>query len=67
MKVVNGNFQKEDCIHFRWVVAKACCNRTYKAGVCTIADADGNNTHKTCQTNMPYCRYTKEEPDVHTT
>lgn len=67
MKVIKSNFQKEDCKHFKWVVAKACCNRTYNAGVCTIADVDGNKTHKTCQTTMPYCRYEKENVDVHTT
>ena len=60
------NFNKTDCVYHESVDAKGCCGRKIKAGVCTIPEADGTKTHKTCSTSMSYCQYTKEEnTDVH--
>lgn len=59
------NFNKEDCIHFKWTKAQGCCGRKYNAGVCLIPIED-NIIHKMCNTKMNWCEYQKKgEKNVH--
>ena len=61
------SFDKQDCINYKQVIAKGCCSRSYKTGVCTVADLDGIRRHKLCSTKKSYCDYQKkEDTNVHT-
>lgn len=55
------NFNKEDCVHFKWTIARGCCGRSVKAGICTVPDSDGHKRHKVCSTKQNYCKYEKRE------
>lgn len=62
------NFDRNDCVHFDYVQANGCCGRKLTVGVCTIPNAEGHITHKTCSLKMKYCQYQpKEDQNVHTT
>ena len=62
------NFNKEDCVHFKWTPSQGCCGRKITAGVCTITKGpDGGEIHQPCSTSMKWCNYEKKETDnVHT-
>ena len=59
-------FDKQDCIHYKQIMAAGCCGRKYPTGVCTVPDEDGIIRHKICNTKQSYCKYQKrEEENVH--
>ena len=67
MLKISKNFDKQDCIHHKRIIAAGCCGRKYPTGVCTISDPDGLSRHKVCSIKMGYCKYQKKENvNVHT-
>ena len=62
MVVILKNFDMQDCVHYKKVRMPGCCGRTHVAGVCTL-----NGKKRTCSLKMRWCKYEKEEDNVHPT
>ena len=61
-------FDRDDCLHYKHIKTKGCCNRDIIAGVCTVPDQNGNIVHRTCSMKQSYCKYQpKEVEDVYPT
>ena len=65
VRVFKQNFNKDDCIHYKRTLVKACCGRSHEVGVCTIDYSDYSQS-KMCSTKASYCQYEKrEDNNVH--
>ena len=49
------NYNKEDCINFKWVQFSGCCGRSGKRGVCNLTQDS-----QMCIQSAPYCIYQRK-------
>jgi hypothetical protein len=64
MIVMDKNYNRTDCSHFKWSHVSGCCGRARTMGACKLTE--GPEGFKICRTKAEYCKFQRrEENNVH--